>query len=196
MKSLVLIASVAAAAACAMPAAAQIALSEPEHTGAYGELGYTGGEVHGAGQNVLTGRLGYRFNRFLGAEGELGVGVSTGDRTFGLGTPAQTDVGVKQKTSEAAYAVGYLPLMPRADLFARAGYGAAQYSVNPNGAADYNARTDGFRYGAGGQYFFDGQNGVRLDWTHYDVQNVHDPVGYFGGDKASDLWSVAFSHRF
>jgi hypothetical protein len=196
MKSLVLFASAAAVLGCAMPAAAQIALSEPEHTGAYGELGYTGGEVHGASQNVITGRLGYRFNRFLGAEGELGVGVSTGDRTFAAGTPAETNVGVKQKTSEAAYAVGYLPLTPRADLFARAGYGAAQYSVNPAGAPDYSARTDGFRYGAGGQFFLDGQNGVRLDWTHYDVRNVHDPVGYFGGDKGSDLWSVAFSHRF
>jgi endo-beta-N-acetylglucosaminidase D len=172
-----------------------MALSAPEKTGAYGELGYTGGNVHGASQDVITGRLGWRFNRFLGAEGELGVGVSTGDRTFdNAGT--SIDVGVKQKTQEAAYAVGYLPLTPRADLFARAGYGWAQYDVNPAGAANYNAHTDGFRYGAGGQYFFDGQNGLRLDWTHYDVQNVHDAGGYFGGDKSSDLWSVAFSHRF
>lgn len=196
MKSLMLFVSAAAALGCAMPAAAQIALSQPEHTGAYGELGYTGGEVHGASQNVITGRFGYRFNRFLGAEGELGVGLSTGDRTFGAGTSAQTDVGIKQKTQEAAYAVGYLPLTPRFDLFARGGYGAAQYSVRPAGVANYSARTDGFRYGAGGQFFVDGQNGVRLDWTHYDVQSMHDPVGYFGGDKGSDLWSVAFTHRF
>jgi hypothetical protein len=195
MKSLVVFASAAAAMACAMPAAAQVG-SEPEHLGAYGELGYTGGDIHGASQNVITGRLGWRFNRFLGAEGELGVGLSTGDRTFGAGTPAQTNVGIKQKTQEAAYAVGYLPLSPRADVFARAGYGWAQYSVNPAGAADYNAHTDGFRYGLGGQYFLDGQNGLRVDWTHYDVQSLHDPVGYFGGDKGSNLWAVAFTHRF
>jgi outer membrane immunogenic protein len=196
MKSLVIVASAASALAFAMPAAAQIASAEPEHTGAYGELGYTNTDIHGADNSVVTGRVGWRFNRFLGVEGELGLGISGGDRTFAEGTSTERDVNIKQKTNEAAYAVGYLPLSPRADLFARVGYGAAQYKVNPAGLPDYDAHSDGFKYGVGGQYFFDGQNGVRLDWTRYDIQSLHEPVGYFGGEHANSEWSVAFTHRF
>lgn len=197
MKSLMFAASAAATLAIALPAAAQgLNLAEPEHTGAYGDLGYNHTSVHGADQSIVQGRLGWRFNRFFGAEGELGVGVDGGDRTFGAGGPSPLDVGAKQKFNEAAYAVGYLPVMPRMDLFARVGYGAAQYKISPDGLADYNAHTNGFRYGVGGQYYFDGQNGLRLDYTRYDIQNLSDSGGYFGGDKDANEWSVAFSHRF
>lgn len=196
MKSLIVAAVAASAMGMALPAAAQsLGSAEPEHIGAYGELGYTGSSVHGANNGAIQGRLGWRFNRFIGAEGEVGVGVNSGDRTFNGGaTPL--DVGVKQKWNEAAYAVGYLPLSPRADLFVRAGYGAAQYKISPAGLADYNAHSNGFRYGVGGQYFIDGQNGLRVDYTRYDINDVNDSSGYFGGEKTTNEWAVSFSHRF
>lgn len=195
MKPIMIAVSAASAMGMALPAAAQVGVAEPEHVGAYGELGYMGSSLDGAAQGVIQGRLGWRFNRFLGAEGELGVGVSDGSRTFDpSGTPI--DVGTKQKFNEAAYAVGYLPLSPRADLFARVGYGAAQYKISPTGLPDYDAHSNGFRYGVGGQYFIDGQNGLRVDFTRYDINNLTDAGGYFGGDKTTNEWSVSYSHRF
>jgi hypothetical protein len=196
MKSLMIAVATASAMGMALPAAAQVASAEPEHLGAYGELGYMGSSVHGAHQGVIQGRLGWRFNRFLGAEGELGVGVSDGSRTFDAGGTNPLEVGTKQKFNEAAYAVGYLPLSPRADLFARVGYGAAQYKVSPTGLADYNAHANGIRYGVGGQYFIDGQNGLRVDYTRFDINNLTDSGGYFGGEKTTGEWSVSYSHRF
>jgi hypothetical protein len=197
MKSLVFVAAAASALAISLPAAAQgFASAEPEHVGAYGELGYTNSSVHKADQSIIDGRLGWRFNRFLGVEGELGVGIDGDDRTFGASTPAPVDVGIKQKFNEAAYAVGFLPVTPRFDLLARVGYGAAQYKISPESLDQYNGHTNGFRYGVGGQYFIDGQNGLRVDYTRYDIQNVTDSGGYFGGEKSTGEWAVSLSHRF
>jgi len=197
MKSLMFVTAAASTLALALPAAAQgWSVSTPEHTGAYGELGYTGTSIHGADQSIIDGRLGWRFNRFIGAEGELGVGVSGGARTFGADTTTPVGVGLKQRYNAAGYVVGYLPLTPRADLFARVGYGAAQYRLDPAGLAQYDAHTNGFRFGGGAQFFVDGQNGIRAQYTRYDIQNLSDAGGYFGGDRSTNEWSVALSHRF
>lgn len=43
-----------------------------------------------------------------------------------------------------------------------------------------------WNYGVGGQYFFDGKNGVRVDYTRQD----------FSGMPTEDTWSVAYTRRF
>ena len=90
----------------------------------------------------------------------------------------------------AAYVVGYYPVTPNFDLFARLGYGttalkrtfvlAPNISVNKFSAESVN-------YGVGGQYFLDGKNGLRVDYTRQD---------YNKGIRTDDTWSVGYTRRF
>ena len=164
--------------------------------GVYGSLGYSHVEAQGAATNSITGRATGRFGRYLGVEGEVTAGLSTGDRTFSPGTPAQTQVGVKQQLAGAAYAVGFLPLMRNFDLLARVGYGASRYSIEPNGSANYRATEHGIRYGAGAQYLMNGSNGLRVDWTREQMNSLSDSAGFFSSEKKADVWSVSLVHKF
>ena len=65
---------------------------------------------------AITGRIGERFGKYFGVEGELSGGVKNDtDQTTGLKTSLDHQY--------AGYVVGYLPVLPNADLFVRAGYG-------------------------------------------------------------------------
>jgi hypothetical protein len=163
MKYLIAAASVAVMGFAA-PALAQAQPAVP--TGVYGTLGYTnfGGDDIDLG--AIQGRLGYRFNNYLGAEGELATGV-------------KKDHGVKLDHQEAIYGVGFLPLTPQWELLGRVGYGHTDTNL---GAAD------SWNYGGGVQYHWDGKNGVRAEYTRQDYQREA------GGE--SNTWSVAYSRRF
>ena len=52
MKSLMIAVTATSAMGMALPAAAQVALAEPEHVGAYGELGYSGDTNDSATMNI------------------------------------------------------------------------------------------------------------------------------------------------
>jgi hypothetical protein len=56
---------------------------------------------------AIQGRLGYRFNTYLGVEGELSGGVKSDDIDV-AGVP----VDVKLQHAEAIYGVGFLPSRP------------------------------------------------------------------------------------
>ncbi len=47
---------------------------------------------------------------------------------------------------------------------------------------------DSVNYGVGGEYFFDGKNGVRVDYTRFDFQK--------SGAADADTWSVGYVRRF
>ncbi|MGZ8407996.1 MAG: hypothetical protein ACXWVJ_08205, partial [Caulobacteraceae bacterium] len=64
------------------------------------------------------------------------------------------------------------------------------------GFTPYDVDTNGFKYGVGAQYFFDGANGVRADWTRFESGNGDDIPGYFGPKDASNEWAITFTHRF
>ena len=88
--------------------------------------------------------------------------------------------------SAAAYAVGFLPVGEKADLYVRGGYGTTKGSVTVPG--EFNRVSgESWNYGAGGQYLFDGKNGVRADYTRHDFTD--------GGGKA-DVYSVGYVHKF
>ena len=85
----------------------------------YGSIGYTGinqGSPSGAHIGAITGRVDARYGKYFGVEGELSGGVEQRPHPYGPGPAACT-------SQYAAYAVGYLPVLPNADLFARIGYG-------------------------------------------------------------------------
>jgi hypothetical protein len=189
---------VAAAALVALgavaPAMAQDTSTTPV-TGVYGNLGWTGTDTHSTMTNSITGRLGWRFNPYLGVEGELSGGLTTDHFNSNVTTPP-TSVGVKQSMAGAGYAVGFLPIGPNFDLLARVGYGASRYNVSPAGLPGYHVNENGIRYGAGAQYFFDGRNGVRADYTRQHMGDITDNAGFFAGDRNANVWSVTFAHKF
>ena len=174
-----LLAATSAAALCAVaaPAMAQVA----PLTGAYGTVGYSHVDAGDVGLGTLHGRLGYKFAPYLAAEAEGAFGVDRDSQTFGGLT-----YDAKIKRSVAAYAVGIVPLGPKLELFGRAGYGNTKLKVSiPAGAVSGSG--DSWNYGGGAQYFFDGMNGVRADYTRHDFRH----------DRGSaDVWGVSYVRRF
>ncbi len=183
------------AAAAAVGAAAPAMAQDVSFSGAYGNLGWSQTDTHGADTQNIQGRVGARFGRFLGVEGEVSAGLGGGHQ-WDDNTSPSTRVGVKQDVAGAGYVVGFLPVTHKFDLLARVGYGASDYDIKPAGAASYHVGENGVRFGGGGQYFLDGKNGIRVDWTREHMGNFTDGPGYFPGDRNADVVSVAFAHRF
>lgn len=147
----------------------------------YGSLGYANDHVADADAGAVQARLGARFIPYLGAEVELSKGVKSGDGNVS-GIPVEVDV----EHQAAIYGVGFLPISPRADLFARVGYGETKLAFQSGGATRTDRNTS-WNYGAGGQYFFDDANGVRLDYTRHDFMDSSD---------TADVWSLGYTRKF
>jgi hypothetical protein len=165
-------------------------------TGIYGNLGWNETQVEGANTGAINALIGGRWGNYLGLEGELNYGLTSGDRTFGAGTAGQTNVDVKQKLGGAVYGVGFLPLGQNFDLLARVGWGEAHYRISPNSLTDYTASENGIRYGVGAQYILASNTGVRFDWTRQHMGDLNDSGGYFSGDRDANVWSLALTHKF
>jgi outer membrane immunogenic protein len=176
MKMLLAAASVAAIA-LVLPAAAHA-----QSTGAYGSLGYAHANGGVADVGALQGRLGYRANTWLGIEGEGAFGVKKDEVDVG-GVP----VDVKLKRQLGIYGVGFAPLSENTDLLARIGYGHTKIGAS-GGGFSASEGGDSFNFGVGAQHHFDGQNGVRIDWTRHDFRD--DGAGH------ADVWSIAYTRRF
>ena len=164
MKSLMITAAAAALTMAAVPAVSQA-------QEVYGTVGYANVDADGPTLGAIQGRLGYKFNPYVGVEGEAAFGVS-GDTTSGVDVDLKHEVG--------AYVVGFMPVSPKADLFARVGYSSTSFDTS---VGDVDG--DGVAYGFGGQYHFTDKDGVRLDWTRHD---------YDAGN--ADVWAVAYTRKF
>jgi len=164
MKSLMITAAAAALTMAAIPA-----MSQAQEV--YGTVGYANVDANGPTLGAIQGRLGYKFNPYVGVEGEAAFGVS-GDSNGGLDVDLKHEVG--------AYVVGFVPVTPQADLFARVGYSGSKFDTTLGDVKD-----DGVAWGVGGQYHFTDKDGVRLDWTRhdYDVGNA-------------DVWALAYTRKF
>jgi outer membrane immunogenic protein len=183
--ALVSAAAASVLALAAIPAAASAAPGDwggPQWTGYYGTLGYTGTDVTGGGPDLgaLTGRFGWKSNMYLGVEGEASVGVqhdTLGGALYNL------------NDQYAGYVTATLPVAHNFEIFGRIGYGQTRINTNPKTVGDVRLEgTDNsFNYGAGAQYFWDGKNGIRGDYTREDFQQG-------GGD--ANVWSASFVHRF
>ncbi len=157
MKSLIIAAASVAVLAVAAPAMAQ----DMTPTW-YGTIGGANVSVDDANLGAIQGRVGARFGQYFGVEGELSGGV-TDDSTRIAGT----DVDVDLNYDVGAYAVGYLPISPKADLFARVGYSKSEFDISGPGFSG-SGDVDGLAYGVGGQYFFNDKDGIRVDYTKHD----------------------------
>jgi len=179
MKSLL-----AAAVLAATAGAAQAQVTQPS---LYGSLGYNAKQDSDLGAVQL--RLGGRFGAYLGLEGEFGMGVDPDTIKF-PGTTPTLQVKNQLRHEAAAYVVGYYPVTPNFDVFARLGYGTTAlkrtFVVAPNISVN-KFSAESVNYGVGGQYFLDGKNGLRVDYTRQD---------YNKGIRTDDTWSVGYTRRF
>jgi opacity protein-like surface antigen len=180
MKSLILTAATLAVIAAAAPALAQpMSLSG---ISGYGTLG--AGDVNNSSSNIgaVTGRLGARFGPYFGVEGELSTGFDSAHPDIG---GARSNVSLRDQY--AAYAVGFLPVLPNADLLARIGYGASDLHVSQPATTPFNRYETSWNAGVGGQYFLDGHNGVRLDYTRETADR---------SDLDANVFSAAYVRKF
>jgi hypothetical protein len=180
MKSLITAGSIAVIA-MTVPAIAQA--QQAPNAGLYGTLGYAGTSSSGADVGAIQGRLGYRLNDYVGAEGEVSGGVK--DDRVAVAPGVDAKVGLDHQA--AIYGVGFLPVTPQLDVLGRVGYGHSKMSEKVAGISGSDA-ADSWNYGAGVQYHLDGKNGVRADYTREDFQR--DAGGH------ADVWSVAYARRF
>ncbi len=154
-------------------------ISNPQVTGS---VGYTVLDGDDADLGTVTGRVTARVNPYFGVEGEASFGVKDDDVSFGGVTGD-----LSHEYDAAAYGVATLPISPNFELFGRVGYGTTSIKAD---VAGFSATEDGesVNYGAGANYFFDGRNGVRADWTRRDFTDDN------GGEL--DTYGLSYVRRF
>jgi len=171
---------IALATAALVALATTPALAQDGTSSLYGSIGYSNFSAEDAEDfdlGAVTGRFGGRFGRVLGAEVEGSIGA--GDEDLGGGVSA------KLKHQLAAYVVGYVPLGESFDIFGRVGVGTAEIEIEGGGLSE-SASDQSMSYGVGAQWFLDGANGVRGDWTRHDFDEVGE----------TDVWSISYVRRF
>jgi opacity protein-like surface antigen len=181
MKTITL-ASVATAvvmSAAAGTASAQDAAPGTWTSNWYGTLGYAGHSVDGTDLGTVQGRIGTKFNRWIGIEGEFAAGV---DHNAIGGAGAHQTAGINDQ--EAIYGVGYLPLGHDIDLFGRIGYGRTRWDYKGPVGRDDNDTS--WNYGGGAQWFFDPKDGIRADYTRENFDHAPD----------ANTWGVSFVRKF
>ena len=181
--------------------------------GLYGNIGYTrlstdidlrqtdiGGETIDLGNqspdiDMITGRLGYRLNKYLALEGEAGFGLGGDEFTrvvpvtvLGSSVNVDTTIGLDVKNYYVGFARAILPVSDEFEIFVRGGYGSAKAEADVvasaaglTASASESQSTDGFAYGIGAQYNLSEKNGVRLDYSQIEDASI---------------LSVSFARRF
>jgi hypothetical protein len=182
MKNSLIAAASGAAIAAALPAASQAQVfATTAKTGAYANLNLGIADGGSPDLGVIQGRLGYRFNNWLGVEGEAATGIKSDTDDFG-----GVDVNTKLKHEFAGYVVGFAPLSPNTDLLARVGYGTTRIKTEVAGLSDSDS-AESWNFGVGAQHHFDGVNGVRVDYTRQEFN--HD-AGH------ANVWTVGYTRKF
>jgi len=148
----------------------------------YGNLGYEQLDHDDGKLGAVVGRFGARFNQYFGAEAEGSIGFK--DHKYNV---MGVDGRVKHSYDLAAYLVGAVPINDRVDVFVRGGLGTTKIKSELGGVRQ-NSDGTSWNYGAGANYYFDAQNGIRADWTRRDFTKSNAPK--------VDAWSVSYVRRF
>lgn len=172
------------AVALTMISAPAFAQSQPS-TGIQtrGSVGYTQLDHADGALGAITTHLGADFNRYIGAEGEFSFGVRDDDFSV-AGVEGET----KLDYDAAAYAVGKLPIGQNLELFGRVGYGTTQIKTRVPGVVSATADGESVNYGAGANWFYNGRQGVRGEWTRRDFRD--------DGAGEVDTYGLSFVSRF
>lgn len=157
------------------------ASAQAQDTGVYVNLGAEAVEFDSYN---ITGRLGYQFTENFSVEGQGSFGVAD-DEVLGV------DIGVDN--SFAAFARGSVPLSEQFSLFARGGYHFTQFGAEGQGF-DESLDVDGFAFGGGAEFMFDGMNGLRADVTFFDSSD--DSINGVDFSGTSETYSIAYVRKF
>lgn len=128
----------------------------------------------------LLGRVGIQKNWYA-AEIEGSFGVI--DEEIAANVEANVDYAI------AGFAVGRLPIGQRFNALGRVGYHATQLGVMTQiggQTVSVSEDFDGIAYGAGLEYDIDGVNGLRFDYTRYNLAD----------DITSDSLAATYLRRF
>jgi len=152
-------------------AVAALAVAAPASAEIYGALNAGAltvkldGPLDDANLVTIGARLGWKANKWVGVEGDLFFGAKE-DRV--LNTPA---VNVKVDSAAFLYGVVFVPASEKFNLIARVGYGHLAAKVEGAGVSE-DTNDGAFSYGVGAQFKWDTANGVRFDYTHYDIKDA------------------------
>lgn len=127
---------------------------------------------------TIGGRLGWKANKWVGVEGDLFFGAKD-DRIND-----RPPIDVKVDSAAFLYGVAFAPVSENIDLIARVGYGHLAGKVEST-LASAETNDGAFSYGLGAQFKWDKANGVRFDYTRYDMDDV-----------STDGYAVAYVRTF
>lgn len=188
----------------ASSAMAQDKKGEDDTTGLYGNIGVTllsteldltqtevSGQLFDLGTpspdiTMLTGRLGYRLNKYFAVEGEAGFGLGGDDFSESLPIDVlgnlvnvEADIGLDVQDYYIGFVRGILPVSDQFEVFIRGGYGTASadadVTATVSGLTASGSASDsvsGFAYGLGGQFNLTKKDGIRLDYAQFDETNI------------------------
>ena len=151
---------------------------------------------------LINARLGYRFNRYLAAEveGGLGLGGESFSRNVpvnvtGFGTvPVDLDANIDINSYGGVFARAILPINKNLDIFARGGYAIASARAEIDATTTLLPGTvisdsisdsvDGFAFGIGGEYHLGRNHAIRLD------------ASAVSGDTDIQFFAASYSYKF
>jgi opacity protein-like surface antigen len=126
---------------------------------------------------ALAGRWGYNFEGYFGVEGEGHLGITSQE------SDTLPGVDLKLKNSLAGYVTARMPLSEETSLFVRGGYHTTSIKVSGPGVSG-SADVDGLAFGAGINYMYNENAGIRLEYT-----------GLKDGDT-TDVISLGYVYKF
>lgn len=163
------------------------ASAQAQDEGAYLNIGIDAVEFDA--YNV-GGKLGYNFNETFGVEAQGSFGIIDDKEDF-FGTEVKAGV----DNSFGAFGVVRFPASDQIEIFARAGYHFTKFGFSGDGES-ISVDTDGFALGVGGQYFFTGSDGIRVEYSYFDIGSIEADGDEFEADGGGDIFSVSYVRKF
>jgi len=159
----------------------ELDLTQTEVSGQVFDLGTPSPDI-----TMLTGRLGYRLNKYFALEGEAGFGLGGDDfaeslpiDVLGNIVNVDADIGLDVQNYYIGFARGILPISDQFEVFIRGGYGTASADADVTASVSgltasgsASESVNGFAYGLGGQFNFTKKDGIRLDYSQFDETNI------------------------
>jgi hypothetical protein len=121
---------------------------------------------------ALAGASAIRVIKFVRVEAE----PPRVNETYSRGLQHELD----QDRKGSAFGVAFVPVAPRAQLFARVGYGDGS-------GFDRASASDSLKLGVGAEYATGSRNGFRADFTRYDADRAR---------PKANVFSLGFAERF
>jgi OOP family OmpA-OmpF porin len=103
--------------------------------------------------------LGYKYNKYLGVEGEY----------TGIGRVSDKISGTVKGDAASIAAIGFLPLNDEFNFYGKLGVAATKTKVSSSLAPMYDNTRTAVTYGLGGEYNLNKNIGIRLGWDHFSA---------------------------